>query len=194
MQVASVTFTNTYENVPAPPVPGDDIGSLKVTKTLTGNAVDANKEFNFTVTLGNASISGTYGEMTFENGVAKFTLKGGESITATGIPAGTEYGVVENDANKDGYTTTSTGESGNIVKDKTAAVEFVNTKNAQPQPTPASSNTPDKPNKPTDSGGAKTGYESNMLLWITVGGISPAALMILAFELKNKKYVEKHSK
>ena len=45
-------------------------------------AADANEEFEFTVTLDDTSINGTYGAgdsaMTFTNGVAKFKLKGGE--------------------------------------------------------------------------------------------------------------------
>ena len=58
-----------------------------MSKTIVSDrAADANKEFTFTVTLGDTTISGTYGDMTFTNGVATVTLKGGESATTTGLP------------------------------------------------------------------------------------------------------------
>ena len=60
------------------------------------------KEFHFTVTLGDKTLSGTYGDMEFTGGVATFTLKHGESATATGLPAGITYTVTEDDYSKDG--------------------------------------------------------------------------------------------
>ena len=72
---------------PIPPKAGD----LTVSKTISGNAADATKAFTFTVTLSDTAISGTYGDMTFENGVATFTLKGGESASASGLPARVSY-------------------------------------------------------------------------------------------------------
>ncbi|MCC8052050.1 MAG: Cna B-type domain-containing protein, partial [Clostridiales bacterium] len=72
-----------------------DAGNLTVTKTVAGSVVDTTKEFSFTVTLSDTTLNGTFGEMTFKDGVATFTLKHGESKTATGIPAGTTYTVTE---------------------------------------------------------------------------------------------------
>ena len=104
-----VAFTNTR-----------NVGDLEVTKTVDSDlAADADEEFEFTVTLGDTSISGTYGDMEFEDGVATFTLKGGESATAEGLPTDVTYTVVET-ANDD-FVTTKTGDRGTISTDKSTA-------------------------------------------------------------------------
>lgn len=121
---AVAAFTNTRNTY----------GNLTVTKTVSGNAADSTKAFSFTVTLGDKAINGTYGDMSFTNGVATFTLKGGESKTATGLPAGTSYTVTEADYSADGYVTTKTGDTGTITDGKTATAAFTNTKNADPSP------------------------------------------------------------
>ncbi len=106
-------------------------GDLTVTKTVAGNAGETDREWNFTVTLGDTSISGTYGDMSFEDGVATFTLKHGEQKAATGLPAGISYTVTEAEANKDGYVTTPGGTiRGNIEANATATAVFTNTRNA----------------------------------------------------------------
>ena len=105
-------------------------GNLSVAKTVAGNNGDTSKAFNFTVTLGDTGINGTFGDMTFADGVATFVLKHGESKTAVGLPAGITYTVTEAEADKDGYTTTSVNASGSIIKDDTAAVTFTNTRNS----------------------------------------------------------------
>lgn len=116
------------------PTPGT--GSLTVSKTVTGDAGNQSKEWNFTVTLGDTAVNGKYGAMTFTNGVAQFTLKHNQSKTATGLPLDITYEVVEQEANQDGYTTTSTGASGMITENGTAA-SFVNMKNDdKPDPDP----------------------------------------------------------
>ena len=89
-------------------------GDLEVTKTVeSAIAADKSVEFNFTVTLGNTGINGTFGQMEFENGVATFTLKDGETKKATGLPVGVTYSV-EEEANAL-FKTTSLNESGTIV-------------------------------------------------------------------------------
>ena len=94
------TITNTHTPDPGPdptPDPGPDpdpkpeTGSLTVSKTVSGSRGSKTREFTFTVTLGDASVNGEYGEMTFHDGEAVFTLKHGESKTATGLPAGIRY-------------------------------------------------------------------------------------------------------
>ena len=105
-------------------------GNLSVAKTVAGNNGDTSKAFNFTVTLGDTGINGTFGEMTFADGVATFVLKHGESKTALKLPAGITYTVTETEADKGGYTTTSVNASGSIIKDNTAAVSFTNTRNS----------------------------------------------------------------
>ena len=105
-------------------------GNLSVAKTVAGNNGDTSKAFNFTVTLGDTGINGTFGEMTFADGVATFVLKHGESKTAVGLPAGITYTVTEAEADKDGYTTTFDNASGSIVKDATVTAAFTNTKDS----------------------------------------------------------------
>ena len=105
-------------------------GNLSVAKTVAGNNGDTSKAFNFTVTLGDTGINGTFGDMNFANGVATFVLKHGESKTAVDLPAGITYTVTEAEADKDGYTTTSVNASGSIIKNDTAAVTFTNTRNS----------------------------------------------------------------
>lgn len=127
----SALFTNIYRNgstpPPTPPVTGN--GKLTVSKTIAGNAAERDRAFNFTVNLSDSSISGTYGDMTFKNGIASFALKGGETKTASGLPAGTSYVVVEADYSSSGYTTTKTGDSGKIIANQTTTAKFINTKN-----------------------------------------------------------------
>jgi len=76
----TATFTNTRET-----------GDLQLSNTVYAD--NNEDEFTFTVTLDDTSISGTYGDMMFENGVATVTLKGGESATATGLPTSLNYTV-----------------------------------------------------------------------------------------------------
>ncbi len=121
-QTAEAAFTNTK----------DQKGGLKVTNQVAGNAADQQKDFHFTVTLNEearkAAITGVFGEMRFTDGTASFTLKHGESKTASGLPAGLSYQVKETDANTDGYTTISTGDEGTILEDQIAEAAFTNTK------------------------------------------------------------------
>lgn len=103
-------------------------GNLTVNKKVAGTDGDKNQEFNFKVTL-SKPVNGTYGDMTFTDGVANFTLKHDESKKGVNLPANISYTVVEDDYSKDGYTTTSVNSTGTITKDKTTEVSFTNTKN-----------------------------------------------------------------
>ena len=128
------TLTSEGGNEPANRVESPELsrittGSLTVTKTVAGDGGDKAKDFHFTVTLSDKTISGKFGDMTFKDGVATFTLKDGASKTATGLPAGTTYEVTEAEANQDGYTTTVTDATGIIQKGNTAVVQFINSKN-----------------------------------------------------------------
>ena len=111
-------------------------GALTVEKIVQGNRGETDRAFTFTVTLTGKSqtsieantINGKFGDMTFENGVATFTLKHGQSITASGLPAGLTYTVEETNANADGYTTSNSGNTGTIPSGDTDKVYFTNTK------------------------------------------------------------------
>ena len=117
-ETATAAFTNT-KNV---------YGGLTVTKTVAGNAGETDREWNFTVTLSDKGISGTYDGMSFKDGVATFTLKHGEQKTARGLPAGIDYFVSEAEASQYGYTTRATGASGQIPTEGTATAAFTNMK------------------------------------------------------------------
>ena len=111
-------------------------GALTVEKIVQGNRGETDRAFEFTVTLTGESITGVkaeeindkYGDMEFTNGVATFTLKHGQSITASGLPAGLTYTVEETNANADGYTTSNSGNTGTIPSGDTAQVYFTNTR------------------------------------------------------------------
>lgn len=114
--------------------PASATGSLSVSKTVSGSAGETDREFKFTVTLSDDSIDGSYGDMSFTKGTATFSLKHGQSKTASGLPEGITYEVTEAEANKDGYVTSSTGASGTVVSGQTAAAAFTNTKNGGTPP------------------------------------------------------------
>ena len=99
-------------------------GGLTVSKTVVGGK-DPEKEFAFTVTLTDETISGNYGEMLFTEGVASFALKDGETRTAEGLPAGIGYTV--NEEAYPGYETTTEGAEGTIAENETAEAAFTNT-------------------------------------------------------------------
>ncbi len=115
---------NVENTPPDEPEPEPGTGSLTVSKTVTGAGGSTTQEFTFTVTLSDTSINGTYGDLTFVDGVASFTLRHGESVTATGLPEGIEYTVEETAAN--GYNTTSESASGRIVAGDTIKVSYIN--------------------------------------------------------------------
>ena len=102
-------------------------GGLIVSKSVDSPVPsDTTKEYSFTVTLKDKSVNGTYGEMTFNDGVAKFTLKSGQTKTATGLAKGIEYTVTEEAC--DNMTTTPTSETGVIDEKATKTAAFVNTR------------------------------------------------------------------
>ena len=123
------TFENTYS-----------AGTLKVSKTVTGNMGDKNKYFEFDVTL-TGEEGKAYGESYVVSGGSKeannpasikigekttFKLKHGDTISIANLPYGVSYTVTE--AAADGYTTTKAGDSGTIsAAEQTAA--FTNNKN-----------------------------------------------------------------
>ena len=113
---SAASFTNTRET-----------GDLKLTNIVVSDlAADAEVEFTFTVTLSDTTIDGTYGGMTFADGIATVTLKGGEYKTATGLPTTVEYTVTQADA--EGFVLSGkTGDEGAIGATLSEAV-FTNTR------------------------------------------------------------------
>ena len=197
----TAAFTNTRNA--APPEPGT--GNLTVSKVVEGTAGDQTKDFTFTVTLNDTSLSGTFGDMIFTNGVATFTLKHGESRTAVGIPSGTTYTVTEAEANQDGYVTKADGAEGTIVSETTITALFNNHKDGNTNDNPggntnnntngdSNGNTNGNTNggnstRPDSSGNApKTGDEMNLALWLMLMGVSCAgAVLTLVFSRRRGK-------
>ncbi|MDO4664450.1 MAG: DUF5979 domain-containing protein, partial [Erysipelotrichaceae bacterium] len=103
-------------------------GGICVSKTVSGSGGNISRNFTFTVELSDKGINGAYGEMTFKDGVASFTLKHGESKIASGLPAGVSYIVTESD--NAGYTVTSTGNTGIIKTGEILQVMFENYKDS----------------------------------------------------------------
>lgn len=112
-----VLFTNTKT--------ADPVGGLKVTKRVEGSESDKQQAFDFIVKLTEA-LTGVYGDMTFENGVAAFALCDGESRTAVGLPAGVGYQVAERIYEE--YSVKAENGSGTLAANATAEVLFVNTR------------------------------------------------------------------
>ena len=104
-------------------------GNLTVSKTVTGTAGDTTKEFTFTIEL-DQDISGKYGKMTFDKGIATVKLRHAESRTATGLPSKVHYVVRESD--NEGYTVSAVGDSGVIGDGSTSVAAFTNHKDTAP--------------------------------------------------------------
>ena len=138
-------------------VPTEKTGAIKVSKELSGEGAEKDKEFAFTVTLleyldsnevldggepGYYPLSGiyTFGGFEFRSGKVTFGLKGGQSVTISGIPEGYNYTVTE--SNNAGYTVTSENDKGTIRAKGTAEVKFTNTKSAAPTVSPTPTPTP----------------------------------------------------
>lgn len=105
---------------------GSSSGSLTVKKTVTGEDARRDRSFTFVVTF---DASGEYSYHGSKRGTISsgesITLAHGESITITGLPRGVAYRVTEQEANKDGYYSTSTGASGTVTASGQTAA-FIN--------------------------------------------------------------------
>jgi len=202
----------TVTNVPIPePEP---TASLEVSKTVSGKGADQKKAFTFTVTLGDKTVTGTYGGMTFTDGVATFTLKHGEKLLASGLPSGVTYEVTE--SGNEGYTVTVNGQaSGTLVGGEKATVAFNNEKPedppkptdpkptdpkptdpkptdpkpTEPEPTKPEPTKPTKPDKPKPHWPSflpRTGDTSHIGVWLVVALLSAAALTVLLILIRKK--------
>lgn len=137
----------------------DSSGNLIVRKTISGSQSSSADVFHFTVTLSPAR-TGTFGDLSFTDGVASFTLKGGESVFIRNLPAGTSYSVTETDANKNGYQTSYEGERGTIPGGGTITATVLNHKG------------PERPGR----GIPGTGDLSRPGFWISIGLCAAASI------------------
>jgi pilin isopeptide linkage protein/uncharacterized repeat protein (TIGR01451 family) len=130
-QTAYAPFTNTR-----------NVGSLAISKTLSGNGASTALAFGFRITLARTDsipVNQTYAcdvtsgasvsrqTITFTAGTASFTLLGGQRMTVYGIPTGTRYTVSENSYAQDGYATQAGGANGTVGTGQSTA-GFVNTR------------------------------------------------------------------
>lgn len=129
-------------------------GSLVVTKELAGelDADDADTVFNFMLMLDDNTITTADAEeygVQFENGIASFSLKGGESITIANLPAGVGYTIAE--VCQTGWTlqSVSGADTGVVPKNDTAEIVFTNLKNGTDIPdVPVVPTEPEEPTEP----------------------------------------------
>lgn len=180
-------------------------GDLLVEKEVTGSDGQKNREFHFTVTLSGTSVTGIkgeditddYGDMTFTNGVAEFTLKHGEQKLAEDLPAGLMYTVVETDANTNRYRTTYRGETGTIPAGDTAVTHVENRRNRQYYPDYTEEPEPTPPRIPEESWRPphyddwhdvpRTGDTMNLALYVVLAVVSAAGLTTLLILMRRKR-------
>ena len=139
-----VVLVGTW-NKTTPPI--EPIGSITVTKYVTGNKGDYHRSFPMQITLhgeNGRKINGVYGDMVFTDGVSNFTLKDNESKTADGLPADLEYSVAETDTY--GHSVSYDGQTGIIPLNGTAQVTITNHKSGSG----GGSNTDDDNNRPSN--------------------------------------------
>ena len=129
-------------------------GSLVVTKELAGELDDSDADtvFNFMLMLDDNTITTADAEeygVQFENGIASFSLKGGESITIANLPAGVGYTIAE--VRQTGWTlqSVSGADTGVVPKNDTAEIVFTNLKNGTDIPdVPVVPTEPEEPTEP----------------------------------------------
>ena len=172
----------------------ESFGGLQVTKRVSGEGAEYDRAFSFTVTLSDTSINGTYGDMTFVDGVASFTLKHSQTAAASGLPTGTAYTVTEADA--EGYTTSASNAQGTISQTALATVTFLNTAEEPEQPDdpeePDDPDGPDDPNIPDDPQGpdVPTGDRGRLSLYGALTALFAcglAACLYLGWVRPNKR-------
>ena len=114
------------------PEPSPSLGNLQIAKTTSDN--NTSTSFNVKITLSGTStdgqsantISGTYGDATFDDGIATISIKGGQTKNITGLPAGINYSIEE--TNPGDYAATYTNQTGTITKDHTKTTTITNNK------------------------------------------------------------------
>lgn len=132
-------------------------GSLTVCKETLGELLpsDYDTVFTFELTLDDdaiTTIDDKWCGVPFKNGKASFTLKSGESITLSNLPAGIGYTITE--TSQDGWTllNLNPAETGVVPQNDTAKVVFTNLKNSPDDPyvpvVPVDPETPEIPEEP----------------------------------------------
>lgn len=141
------------------------IGSLTVCKETLGELLpsDYDTAFTFELTLDDdaiTTIDDKWCGVPFKNGKTSFTLKSGESITLSNLPAGIGYTITE--TAQDGWTllNLNPAETGVVPQNDTAKVVFTNLKNSPDDPyVPVVPVDPEEPEIPEEPEGPETPKE-----------------------------------
>ena len=104
-----------------------NFGGFKVTKKTAGENQDTLSTFGITITLSDKTINGTYGDITFENGVSHISLKNNETKTASNLPESITINIVEDDYSEYEYSSNISLNNFKIEKDKTKDTIITNT-------------------------------------------------------------------
>ena len=157
LHIVLVAPVNSYTAPLALKAAHGSIGSLTVCKETVGELLpsDYDTVFTFELTLDDdtiTTIDDKWCGVPFKNGKASFTLKSGESITLSNLPAGIGYTITE--TAQDGWTllNLNPAETGVVPQNDTAKVVFTNLKNSPDDPyvpvVPVDPETPEIPEEP----------------------------------------------
>ena len=157
LHIVLVAPVNSYTGPLSLKAAHGSIGSLTVCKETVGELLpsDYDTAFTFELTLDDdaiTTIDDKWCGVPFKNGKASFTLKSGESITLSNLPAGIGYTITE--TAQDGWTllNLNPAETGVVPQNDTAKVVFTNLKNSPDDPyvpvVPVDPETPEIPEEP----------------------------------------------
>lgn len=107
------------------------MGGLRIKKTVetSGQTVDLNKGYNFTLQLSDKNISGKYGDLEFSKGFASFVLKHGQLIYVKNLPVGISYTLKEELSSDGRYHSHIDNAQGIIRENSIVEISAVNTFN-----------------------------------------------------------------
>lgn len=187
----TVTFNNTANN---------NTGTLTVTKQVAGNAANTNDEFEFTVKL-NGSVSGSYpakidGTATTNAGTdqdgTKYTLKHGQKLEITNLPADATWEVTE--SNSKGYTVTTTytadkDSEGNVITGEATLEDGNGAKGViQEKGADETADTDDVTFTNTKSEDPPTGVFMDILPYVLIAVVAAAACFFFAARRRREDY------
>ena len=165
LHIVLVAPVNSYTGPLSLKAAHGSIGSLTVCKETLGELLpsDYDTAFTFELTLDDdtiTTIDDKWCGVPFKNGKASFTLKSGESITLSNLPAGIGYTITE--TAQDGWTllNLNPAETGVVPQNDTAKVVFTNLKNSPDDPyVPVVPVDPEEPEIPEEPEGPETPEE-----------------------------------
>ena len=148
-------------------------GSLLIAKQVKGED-DPKKKYHFTLKLlkeanegaETVSLNGTFGDVTFENGIAEFDVKAGSYVRVKGLPAGVYYTVQEDDYTKEGFNSPEyINQNGIVAKDDSIMVTVTNTK----------------------AGAVRTGDDDNAQMWAILALLALMGCVAPVMDLRRRR-------